>query len=235
MRQPSRSLNVKNPTVKHQATWTEQVVQHGAVFDSAVRNDAFSLRADINDPDAEFAKRNSSVRVAHTVWHPIDILDAVVSGVDLFVGSLPYIAALHDHTLTFAFDPEAKGLTTSESPCDDDESRRLSVSLASDRYANAHGKLAAGCQCFACVRYSRAYVHHLVVAHELLARTAIMMHNLTHFYAFADRVREAVRNGTLLQYRQFIRDQLAADTCELDTALRNSRNRNRRDIIGSYS
>lgn len=52
---------------------------------------------------------------------------------------------------------------------------------------------------------------------------------MTHFYAFADRVREAVRNGTLLQYRQFIRDQLAADTCELDTALRNSRNRNRRD------
>lgn len=46
------------------------------------------------------------------------------------------------------------------------------------------GPLLPGCRCFACSHHSRAYVHHLLNAHEMLADVLLEAHNTQHMNAF---------------------------------------------------
>jgi hypothetical protein len=46
------------------------------------------------------------------------------------------------------------------------------------------GPLLPGCGCFACRRHSRAYVHHMLNTHEMLADVLLEAHNTSHVMAF---------------------------------------------------
>lgn len=46
------------------------------------------------------------------------------------------------------------------------------------------GPLLPGCGCFACARHSRAYVHHLLNAHEMLGEVLLEAHNTSHMNGF---------------------------------------------------
>jgi queuine tRNA-ribosyltransferase len=57
------------------------------------------------------------------------------------------------------------------------------------------------CQCYTCQNYSRAYIHHLVRAHEILAATLITIHNECFTVTLVENMRLALANGTFEEYK----------------------------------
>ncbi len=66
--------------------------------------------------------------------------------------------------------------------------------------------LVPGCTCYACRTHSRAYVHHLLNVHEMLAPTLLQCHNTHHFLRLFQRVRAEVAADTLPAYLRWFAD-----------------------------
>ena len=67
--------------------------------------------------------------------------------------------------------------------------------LRNARFRHDHTPLDPSCPCLACTGHSRAYLHHLVRSEELLARTLLSVHNLTHLIRFTTAMAQAIREG----------------------------------------
>lgn len=113
------------------------------------------------------------------VGTPLDILDCVERGVDLFDCVLPTRNARHGLLYTWS------GI----------------VRLNNAQYRDDDAPLDEKCPCPTCQRYSRAYLHHLLRLKEATAWRLLSLHNL-HFYAgLMKRIRETIRQGTLAALR----------------------------------
>jgi queuine tRNA-ribosyltransferase len=113
------------------------------------------------------------VRYLMGVGHPVDLVDAVLRGVDLFDCVLPTRSGRHGHAYTSVG----------------------RVNLKNGRYAADDSPLDPACDCPACSGPTRAYLRHLVKANELLAARWISEHNLTYYHRLLGRVRSAVVAG----------------------------------------
>ena len=51
------------------------------------------------------------------------------------------------------------------------------------------------CDCYTCAHYSRAYLHHLFKAREILANTLATIHNERFVIRLVDRIRQSIRDG----------------------------------------
>lgn len=67
-----------------------------------------------------------------------------------------------------------------------------------------------GCSSLACQHHTRAYIHHLVKAKELLAQIVLMAHNLHQVLQLCEEATKAKQEGKLDEFCQFIEEQLAA-------------------------
>jgi queuine tRNA-ribosyltransferase len=63
------------------------------------------------------------------------------------------------------------------------------------RYARDPAPIEAGCPCYACGSFSRAYVRHLFMAEELLAYRLMTLHNLHFFGGLMRTMREAIERA----------------------------------------
>ena len=72
---------------------------------------------------------------------------------------------------------------------------RYNVNTA--RFRRDFGPLEEGCDCYTCTYYSRAYLHHLFKAKEMLANTLATIHNERWTVRLVDQIRAAMRNGEL--------------------------------------
>ncbi len=66
------------------------------------------------------------------------------------------------------------------------------ITIAQGRYKQDFSPIEAGCDCYTCVTYSRAYLHHLFKAHELTAYTLATIHNVRFMVKFMKRYRDAI-------------------------------------------
>jgi len=110
------------------------------------------------------------VRYLMGVGHPVDIVDAVLAGVDLFDCVLPSRAGRHGQAYTSVG----------------------RVNLRNGRYREDPGPLDPDCACPACTTYSRAYLSHLARAKERLAGRLLTVHNLTYYHTLMARLRAAI-------------------------------------------
>jgi queuine tRNA-ribosyltransferase accessory subunit len=76
------------------------------------------------------------------------------------------------------------------------------INLWAEGYRRDAGPLLEGCTCFTCRKHSRAYVHHLLMSHEMLAHVLLELHNTHHTLRFFQAIRDAIRHGTLPSLRQ---------------------------------
>jgi len=67
--------------------------------------------------------------------------------------------------------------------------------IRNQRYERDHGPLDSRCRCYACRKFSRAYLRHLFGRGEILAATLATIHNIQHFQDLLAEVREAVLSG----------------------------------------
>jgi queuine tRNA-ribosyltransferase len=67
------------------------------------------------------------------------------------------------------------------------------------------------CDCYTCKNYSRAYLRHLYMANEILAMVLNTIHNVRHYLALMERIREAIRADRYAEFqKQFLYAQRIA-------------------------
>ena len=112
------------------------------------------------------------------VGKPADIVGAVARGVDLFDCVLPTRSGRTGQAFT----------------------RRGTVNLRNARHAADPRPLDPDCACPTCRGYSRAYLHHLVRAGEILAATLLTWHNLHYYQELMADLRAAIDASALADY-----------------------------------
>ena len=112
------------------------------------------------------------------VGTPIDLLEAVHRGVDMFDCILPTALAFQGVTFT------SKG----------------KVCLRRGAYKFSKEPLDANCQCPTCQRYSRAYLHHLIKTNEPLGTQLVGIHSLTFYHNLMKEIRSTILDGTFIEY-----------------------------------
>jgi queuine tRNA-ribosyltransferase len=117
------------------------------------------------------------------VGTPVDLVESVSRGIDLFDCVLPTRNARNGQ------------LFTSEG--------RLNIKNA--EFADDERPLDARCRCYTCTHFSRAYLRHLFHAGEMTAGTLNTLHNLNFYLDTMVRIREAIVFATLEELRQSYR------------------------------
>lgn len=119
------------------------------------------------------------------VGTPVDILEAVARGIDLFDCVLPTRNGRNGQLFT------SRG--------------RLSIRNA--RYRNDPAPVDPDCVCYTCRTASRAYLRHLHLAGEITAATLLTIHNLAFYLDTLRRIRENILLG---RFEEFRREMLRA-------------------------
>lgn len=69
------------------------------------------------------------------------------------------------------------------------------------RYRRDFGPIDAECDCYTCANYSRAYIHHLFKAKEIVSATLCTIHNERFIIRLVDRIRDAIAAGRFDELR----------------------------------
>ena len=113
------------------------------------------------------------------VGTPADLVNAVSVGVDMFDCVMPTRNARNGGAFT------STGLLTIKNAVHKDDDAPLD----------------AACSCYTCKNFSRAYLHHLYKAKEILSSVLMTIHNLNYYQALMADVRAAIRSGTFDSFR----------------------------------
>jgi queuine tRNA-ribosyltransferase len=112
------------------------------------------------------------------VGTPDDLLGAVARGVDMFDCVMPTRAGRTARAFT------ANGV----------------FNLRNARFIDDGAPLDEACPCLACTRHTRAYLHHLFRAEEMLGPMLLTAHNLTYYQALMQGARRAISAGAYEAY-----------------------------------
>jgi len=104
------------------------------------------------------------------VGKPIDIVEAVARGVDMFDCVMPTRAGRTARAYTSA------GV----------------FNMRNARFADDAAPLDDGCACPACTRHTRAYLHHLFKAEEMLGPMLLTWHNVAYYQSLMRGLRQAI-------------------------------------------
>jgi queuine tRNA-ribosyltransferase len=69
------------------------------------------------------------------------------------------------------------------------------VRLRNARHKRDPAPLESDCDCLTCRHFSRAYLHHLFQAKEMLGPTLLSLHNVAFYCRLVAEAREAIRAG----------------------------------------
>jgi len=114
------------------------------------------------------------------VGKPIDLVEAVWRGVDMFDCVLPTRSGRHGQAWTW------------DGP----------INLKNARFAEDPGPLDPEGDCPASRDYSKAYLHHLVKSDEILGQVLLSWHNVAFFETLMAQMRGAIATGSLEAYRR---------------------------------
>ena len=123
------------------------------------------------------------------VGTPLDLVESVRAGVDMFDCVLPTRNARNGHLYV------SQGV--------------LRIRNAAHR--NSMEPLDAECDCLTCRRYSRAYLHHLYSRNEMLAAHLGTQHNLHYYRTLMEKLRQAITDGKLDEYADAFRQRMASN------------------------
>ena len=113
------------------------------------------------------------------VGTPSNIIEGVARGVDFFDCVMPARNARHAKLFTWSGTRNMKNA----------------------KYALDTRPIDEECDCPVCRRYSRAYLHHLFKAEEMLAMRLAVMHNLYFYNKLTERIRQALDEGRFAAFR----------------------------------
>ncbi|MCL4804614.1 MAG: tRNA guanosine(34) transglycosylase Tgt [Anaerolineae bacterium] len=112
------------------------------------------------------------------VGAPEDLVNGVLRGIDIFDCVLPTRIARNGAAFV----------------------RGGRINLRNARYTDDPSPVDPTCDCYACSRFSRAYIRHLVKADEILASILLTTHNLHFLLRLMDDLRKAIRKGRVAEF-----------------------------------
>ena len=112
------------------------------------------------------------------VGTPVNILEGVYRGVDLFDCVMPARNARHGHVFTWS-------------------GRR---NMLNEKYERDLLPIDEECDCPTCRRHSRAYIRHLFKANEMLAMRLCVTHNLYFYNTLMEKIRDSLDDGTFPEF-----------------------------------
>ncbi len=113
------------------------------------------------------------------VGFPDDLLEGIARGVDLFDCVAPTRNGRHGSAWT----------------------TRGKINIRAAIHRNADRPLDAECDCETCQRFSRAYLRHLFMAHEMLALRLISIHNVRFLVRLGEQARSSILAGNFDRWR----------------------------------
>ena len=122
------------------------------------------------------------------VGKPDDIVGAVERGIDMFDCVLPTRSGRTGQAFTW------------EGP----------INIRNARFAEDQAPIDADCECPVCATWSRAYLHHLVRAGEILGAMLMTEHNLSFYQQLMARLRTAIADGDLTRFAAAFRSRYRA-------------------------
>ncbi|XP_069746115.1 queuine tRNA-ribosyltransferase accessory subunit 2 isoform X3 [Narcine bancroftii] len=159
-------------------------------------------------------------RLIHGIGKPDEVLECISRGVDLFEGFFPYQVTEQGRALSFNFkykvDPETEVLHSNGSGDNEISSKSsacersmtaFSIDLKNEQFRADFSPLVECCPCYCCKNHTRAYLYHLLLTNELLAGVLLMIHNLHHYFAFFQAIRDALKDGYLKELKELIAKQ----------------------------
>lgn len=168
------------------------------------------------------------------VLTPLEVLEAVELGVDVFDSVIAYDASERGCALTFPFTNLHKytvlrteiqdGILSAEQPAkkpkvDNNgevvngdangevvrrDLSRFEIDLNNKKYFDDDQPLVEGCTCYCCTHHVRAYLHHLLVTKEMLASVLLMMHNLSYWFDFFKEIRRCEKEKKLHEMKDIL-------------------------------
>ncbi len=108
------------------------------------------------------------------VGTPLDIVEAVAAGVDMFDCVLPTRNARNSTLFT----------------------RTGKLQIKAARYAADRSPLDANCGCYTCRTYDRAHIRYLFSVNEISAMRLATLHNLTYYLDLMREIRASLEQGT---------------------------------------
>ena len=119
------------------------------------------------------------------VGDPIDILEGVKRGVDMFDCVLPTRIARHGNAFTL----DGK------------------INIKNAKYKEDFTPISEECDCYACKHYTKAYIKHLINANETFGARLLSIHNIRYLIKLTEDLREAIKNDNIEEYKEeFVRN-----------------------------
>ena len=123
---------------------------------------------------------SEKVRYFMGLGMPLQILEMVSLGIDLFDCGMPTHIARTGSTLT------SKG----------------KINIKAGRYKDDFSPLDDECNCFVCKNYSRAYIRHLLNTNEILGLRLNSYHNVYFMMRLMEGIRQAIKEGNFEKFRK---------------------------------
>lgn len=114
------------------------------------------------------------------VGDPIDIVEGVERGIDMFDCVLPTRLARHGHAFT----------------------KTGKINLKNAKYKEDFTPVDKTCDCYACKHYTKAYIRHLIVANETLGQRLLSIHNIRFLIKLTEEIRESIKNDKFKEFKQ---------------------------------
>lgn len=110
---------------------------------------------------------------------PEDILESVERGIDMFDCVIPTRYARSATLFT----------------------RRGKIRLTNKNYKRDFFPVDPSCSCYTCQNFSRAYLHHLFIANEVLSAVLSAIHNVHFYLNMMAEIREAIGGNRFVEYK----------------------------------
>ncbi len=120
------------------------------------------------------------VRYLMGVGEPIDIIEGVIRGVDIFDCVLPTRIARHGQAFT----------------------RKGKINFHNAKFKEDLHPVEEGCNCYTCRNYSKAYIRHLITTDETLGGRLLSIHNIYFLVRLTEELREAIKENRVLEYKE---------------------------------
>jgi len=119
------------------------------------------------------------VRYLMGVGEPIDIIEGVIRGVDIFDCVLPTRIARHGQAFT----------------------RYGKINFHNAKFKEDFSSVDETCDCYTCKNYSKAYIRHLITTDEMLGGRLLSIHNIRFLIKLTEELREAIKEDRILEYK----------------------------------
>ena len=120
------------------------------------------------------------VRYLMGVGDPVDLLEGVERGIDIFDCVLPTRIARHGQAFT----------------------RTGKINLHNLKFREDYTKVDEECDCYTCKHYTKSYIRHLIMAKESLGGTLLSIHNIRFLIKLMEEIREKIKENNFKEFKE---------------------------------